>query len=77
MPYPDESHEEILERMDREHTSFMKRYHRERWSFFAFLIAATIYISIIPFVDSPDLIMLLLGVLLLFYVQSLVVMELD
>ena len=63
--------------MDREHARFIKRNRRERWSFFTFMIAATIYISIIPFVDSPDLIMLLLGVLLLFYGQFLVVMELD
>ena len=77
MPYPRESHEEKLARMDREHARFLKRNRRERWSFFAFMIAATIYISIIPFVYSPDLIMLLLVVLLLFYVQFLVVMELE
>ena len=77
MPYSDESHEEILERMDRELAEWCRKRRRERWSFFTFLIAATIYISIIPFVYSPDLIMLLLGILLLFYVQFLVVMELD
>ena len=77
MPYPNESHEEILERMDREHARFMKQNRRERWSFFIFMIAATTYISIIPFVYSPDLIILLLGVLLLFYVQFLVIFDLD
>lgn len=77
MPYPRESHEERLERMDLEHARFLKQLRRERWSFFAFMIAATIYISIVPFIRSPDLIMLLLVILLLFYVQFIVVMDLD
>ena len=63
--------------MDREHAKFVKRNRRERWSFFTFMIAATIYISIIPFVFSPDLIMLLLVILLPFYLQFVVIMDLD
>ena len=77
MLYPDESHEEILERMDHGHARFLKHLRRERWPFFAFLIAWAIYICVIPFVYSPDLIMLLLGFLTLFYGQFLVVMNLD
>ena len=77
MPYPSESHKEILARMDRDHARFIKRNRRERWSFFAFMIAATVYISIVPFIRSLDLIMLLLVILLLFYVQFVVIMELD
>ena len=63
--------------MDREHLRFMKKMRRERWSFFAFMIAATLYISIIPFVYSPALIVLLLLILLLFYLQFVVIMDLD
>ena len=77
MPYPRSNHEEKLARMEREHVRFMKKMRRERWSFFAFMIAATISISIIPFVDSPDLIMLLLGILLLCYLQFIVIRDLD
>ena len=76
--YPfDESHDERLERQRREHEKFMKQLRRERYSFFVLLGAWGVYMCVIPFVFSPDRIMLMLGILLLFFGQFLVVMALD
>ena len=63
--------------MDREHARFLRQLRRERWSLFTFLFAWAVYVCVIPFVYSPDLIMLLLGILALFYGQFLLVMNLD
>ena len=52
----------------------MDRKHR---SMFALLIAWAIYVCILPFIYSSDLIMLMLGILLLLYGQFLVVMNMD
>ncbi|MDE0373986.1 MAG: hypothetical protein OXI73_15785 [Rhodospirillales bacterium] len=72
-----ESLEEMRERMYREHIKFLKQLRRERSSMFALLIAWVIYVCILPFIYSPDLIMLMLGILLLFYGQFLAVMNMD
>lgn len=63
--------------MDREHTRFLKQLRRERCSMFALLIALAIDICILPFVYSPNLIMLMLGILAFFYGQSILVMVMD
>ena len=72
-----ENLKEMRGRMVRENTKFLKQLRRERYSMFALLIAWAIYMCILPFIYSPDLIMLMLGILLLFYGQFLVVMNMD
>ena len=69
--------EEMRDRHEREFAAMHKTLRRERWSLFTFLFAWMIYVSILPFVRSPDLIMFMLGILLLFYAQFLVVMLMD
>ena len=77
MLFHTESLEEMRERHKRELAAFRKTLRRERYSMFVFLAAWLLYILFLPFTSSPDQIMLLLGILLLFYGQFLVVMLLD
>ena len=69
----DESLEKRLERQRREHDQFMKQLRRERRSLFAWAI----YMCVLPFVHSPDLILLMLGILMIFYGQFIYVMGMD
>ena len=77
MLHHDESQEEFLERLDREHDKRMKQSRRQWRSLFALLIACGIYSCILPFTTSLDQIMLLLSIFLVFVGQFLYVMGLD
>ena len=72
-----ESLEEFQERLDREHAKFLRKLRRERWSMFALLFAWAIYMCILPFIDSPDLILLMLGIFAIFFGQFIFVMGMD
>ena len=77
MLIPHESLEQMRERHERELAAFRKQLRRERRSLFTFLFAWMIYVSVLPFVHSPDLILFMLGILLLFYGQFVFVMGMD
>ena len=77
MLIPHESLQQMRERHERELAAFRKQLRRERWSMFTFLFAWMIYVSVLPFIYSPDLIMLMLGILLIFYGQFIFVMGMD
>ena len=73
----EESREERLERLRREHGHFMRSLHRGRYSFFTLLVAWGIYLCVIPFLRTPDHVLIALSVFLPFALQFIVISLLD
>ena len=72
-----ESLEEMRERHKRENTKFMKQLRRERRSMFVLLTAWAIYMCILPFTTSPEQILSMLSIVLIFGGQFIYVMGMD
>ena len=69
----EENHKEYLERLHREHEQFMRSLRRGRYSFFTLLGAWGIYVCVIPFLCTPEHVMIALAVFLLFALQFIVI----
>ena len=75
MPPSDESLEVIREVYAREVAEYRRKARRERRSFYVFCSAWFVYVGILPFSTSPDQIIPMLVVLLIFYAQYVYFMD--
>ena len=69
--------EEIHDRHQRELAAMRKTHRREHWSLSVLFSAWLLFFAVIPFTNSPEQVLLVFGIFLLFYAQFVVVMLMD
>ena len=73
----DKSLEVMRERHARELAELEKSYRLKRWSLSGFLTAWALYVLILPFTTSPDQVIVMFSIFVIFLVQFIYVGMLD